>query len=498
MNAPSTPGDVGHHDNLLLLLVEDNAGDAFLITEQLNASSQPHVDVVHVEQLDAALYELQAQRYDAVLLDLGLPDSIGVESVRRLTEVHSHLPIVVLTGEDADIAVRAIEAGAQDYLNKGVFSAHGLLKSVLYAVERCRWQEQLQQLVTKNADAMLVVDKHKVIRHANRAAGELFGSSPKKMTNLPFQYPLEDGQVELRVVGQRVRHAELRCAEMTWAGSAAWVVSIRDVTERNDLQALEREVHHANRLASIGRLAASVAHEVNNPAAFVQLNLEVLGARLTTLERLVAGSGQDADGATPAEVPDMLSEMRQMIEESLTGVDQISATVRALSSFVRAPDDEPKHTVVNLATAVQQACKIVAGHVKGHAGVSLRLEQEVFVRGDHNALVQVIINLLVNAADAVEESGAAGGHIDVSTARHDNEVTLSVSDTGCGIPAEHLERVQTAFFTTKEIGRGTGLGLAIASDAVRSHGGTLTIRSVVDVGTTVDVVLPAIGGPTQS
>ena len=245
----------------------------------------------------------------------------------------------------------------------------------------------------------------------------------------------------------------------------------RDVTLRKQL---ERQLVQADRLAALGTMAAGVAHEINNPIAFVMLNLEWIARKLPDL-------GKD---------PASLEGLMEMLHEARQGAERVSTIVRELRSFSRA--DGETRRAVDLAVAVQSAIRIAGHEIKHRANVTTSFEATRPVWANQARVEQVVINLLLNAAQAMPEQGAARNEIRI-TVRDESErhVVLEVFDNGEGIPAEVLPRVFDPFFSTKPNGVGTGLGLSICHGIVASLGGTIAAYSEPGEGTTFRVVLPA-------
>jgi len=238
---------------------------------------------------------------------------------------------------------------------------------------------------------------------------------------------------------------------------------IRDRTEERHR---ERLLQQRQRLESVGVLAAGVAHEVNNPLAFVRANLahmELLAAELLKL----AG----ADGRKVA--PELL-EMGDVVAESVQGLDRIARIVESLLRFARPPVDELRP--VSLSRVAEHALRFAALH----RGAPLRVETELApalpaIEGSEDRLVQVVLNLLLNARQAL--AGRSDGWIRVETAAEGASVVLRVRDNGPGVALSIRERIFDPFFTTRGPGEGTGLGLAIAYDIVREHEGTLELEA---------------------
>jgi nitrogen-specific signal transduction histidine kinase len=244
----------------------------------------------------------------------------------------------------------------------------------------------------------------------------------------------------------------------------------RDVTERRMLQA---RLVQSDRLAALGTMAAGVAHEINNPLAYVMLNLDWIARKLS-------------EGARD---PQSIEGLAEMLQEARRGTERVATIVRELRSFSRA-DGEKRHAV-DLAEVVRSAIKIASHEIRMRAKVTTSFEPMHPVWANEGRLEQVVLNLLLNAAQALPEASAATNEIRVGLRIDaDRRAVLEVSDNGEGIPAEVLPRIFDPFFTTKPPGVGTGLGLSICHGIVAALGGQITVHSLPGDGTTFRVVLP--------
>lgn len=252
-----------------------------------------------------------------------------------------------------------------------------------------------------------------------------------------------------------------------------------------------------DKLASIGQLAAGVAHEINNPVGFIMSNLGTLKKYVENLEQytsllqgLVSTEGTFEAQHVVNEMSQKLNiehireDIENLIAESLEGTERIKQIVLDLKDFVRADEDRLKETDLN--QCVRSTANIVRSEIKYVADLSLHLNRIPMIICNSQQINQVIANLLVNAAHAITGNGS----ITVTTLDENDRVTLSVTDTGCGIPPEIIDRIFDPFFTTKEVGHGTGLGLNISSTIVKKHGGTIRVESEIGTGTTFTVTLP--------
>jgi signal transduction histidine kinase/CheY-like chemotaxis protein len=265
--------------------------------------------------------------------------------------------------------------------------------------------------------------------------------------------------------------------------------AIESAIARGRARELRRRLEHADRLTTIGQIAAGVAHEVNNPAAFLLMNLRTCREYVGELRATVPDAG--AGDGTPSASSALLDEMAEMLDDNVRGVERIVAIVEALRSYVRMDADQPQS--IDVADVCRDAVALVASRLRQFARLELAIGDSACVNVDPRRLAQVIVNLLVNAGDACEiaERAPAGGHrITVSIERRGDRVAIIVTDTGVGITAPVRARMFEPFFTTKPRGRGTGLGLAIARDIVERCAGRLEVDSEPGRGTRFEIVLP--------
>jgi signal transduction histidine kinase len=288
-------------------------------------------------------------------------------------------------------------------------------------------------------------------------------------TNYFYEHPEETGTDELRLVDGRIMErftAPVRSSDGTLHGRL-WI--FRDITERKRFE-LDRAVV-TERMAAMGRLAAGVGHEINNPLTYA----------LGNIESLLESSA--ASGKPPA-----ASELIERLQEARDGLARIRVIVGDLQTLARADDT---HGEVELQQVIEQAIQIAAAELRHRAPIVRRFEAAQPIVGSRIRLGQVFLNLIINAAQAIPEGQAASNRIEIAIRDAGDSTVVEVTDTGVGIAPENLARIFDPFFTTKEVGAGTGLGLSISRDIITNHRGTLTARSTPGTGTTMTVVLPS-------
>ncbi len=255
-----------------------------------------------------------------------------------------------------------------------------------------------------------------------------------------------------------------------------------------------------DKMASIGQLAAGVAHEINNPMGFITSNLGALGKYIasltqfcTMLQTLVFKCGTDEDQAFVAseekklKIKYILNDINSLIEESTEGAERVRKIVLDLKDFARADEKGMKAADIN--ECITSTVNMVRNEIKYIAELDLQLGKLPQVNCSPNQINQVIANLLINAAHAIDKQGT----IRVTTRQENENVVLSISDTGAGMTDEVKNRIFEPFFTTKEVGKGTGLGLTICYDIIKKHNGSITVDSEPGRGTEFTIVLPICG-----
>ncbi len=266
------------------------------------------------------------------------------------------------------------------------------------------------------------------------------------------------------------------------------------------LQLADAQSHlmQSEKLASIGQLAAGVAHEINNPIGYVYSNLSTLEKYVQDTFGMLAQYEQAeaaiADDAVRAQLKatrekldiDFLKEdLRALMEESKEGITRVKKIVQNLKDFSHVDATDEWH-FADLHLGLDSTLNIVSNEIKYKAEVIKEYGDLPEVECLSSQLNQVFMNLLVNASHAIEERGT----ITIRSGQRDNEVWVEITDTGKGIPAENLKKIFDPFFTTKPVGSGTGLGLSLSYGIIEKHHGRIEVQSVVGSGTTFRICLP--------
>ena len=284
--------------------------------------------------------------------------------------------------------------------------------------------------------------------------------------------------------------------------------TVRSVMEHrrleNENKILQQKLIQAERMESLGMLAAGVAHEINNPTSFVLGNLELLKEDVTGFTQIInelhgitvdltsgdqkkAGDAQKRLAAMTQKacLQRIQKDSAQMIDDAIDGAQRIKRIVGSLRGFARM--DTETMEPLNLNDEVEKSLTLVWNDLKYKCKVTKELQKVPKVIGNPSKIVQVLVNILINAGQAIE---GKKGHIVIKTSYEKSCVKVEIADNGKGISKEHIEHIFDPFFTTKDIGEGTGLGLYIAYGIMKQHNGLIEVESKLSEGTTFVLTFP--------
>jgi signal transduction histidine kinase len=267
-----------------------------------------------------------------------------------------------------------------------------------------------------------------------------------------------------------------------------------------ELERLQSQIVHSEKMASLGQLAAGVAHELNNPAGFIYGNMEILRTCAAGLERLLSFyDNAELPASLTAQVKAIkeetdyehsLEDLKSIVADCHSGAERIRDVVQNLRLFSRL--DEAEFKKVDLHEGLESTIRLLSQY---YSSGRITLERDYadlpLVDCYAGQLNQVWMNLFINAAQAISSKG----RVRVATARENDMAVVSISDTGSGIAPEHLKKIFDPFFTTKRVGEGTGLGLSITYGIIERHGGSISVASRVGEGTTFTITIPIDASP---
>jgi two-component system NtrC family sensor kinase len=509
-----------------VLVVDDNPVDCELIASLLAGK----YTVRSAPDATLGLELFRAERPDFVLLDHNMPGVAGLDALATFAQAGA--VVVMITGASTDeLAAEAFKRGARDYLLKKYLNRQALERIVAREIERSRLELDLQATQQRFDEVAARIPEVLWMRaldgeflYLSPAFEQIWGIPRSRMTPESWlaalhpedtaaeRHAVESGRAgreyesEFRIVrpGGEVRYIKNRGYPILDHGELVRFGGVaRDVTEEMRMQS---ELRLAQKLEAIGQLAAGVAHEINTPAQYVSDNIGFLADGFRELVPMLRAFGEALanDSLSPAETERLraliktidleylLQEIPAAVEQAGAGMTQITKIVRAMKEFSHPGDDmaptDLNHIITNTVTVARNAWKYVADV---ECDFAADLPQVVCLAGQIN---QVIMNLIVNAADAIAETIAGTtnkGRINIRTRRDGDFALVEIEDTGCGIPQRVIDRIFDPFFTTKAPGKGTGQGLAIARRIiVENHQGSLRVTSEVGQGTRFSIGLP--------
>jgi PAS domain S-box-containing protein len=436
-------------------------------------------------------------------------DQLGLPPVECLRLV----PLAV-RGEVFGLLIVTYERRPADDLSAALST---LADEAALTLDQLLAQSRMSIVVEHSPDVLLLAGEQGVIRFANPAAVRLLRAAHGDLIGAELQMLVHPDDVE-EVLAPTPSSPQIRRLRGPgggpWTafevlveyvtehdGSRSLILNARDISER---QRLELELRHAQKLESVGRLAAGIAHEINTPMQFIGDNVRFLDESFTDLlalvadirERLSATEPELAARLSDLDVDFLLEEAPPAIRQTLEGVDRVATIVRAMKAFGRPGTDTKSPADLN--EAIRNTLLVVANEISSVAEVETELADLPPVLCHIGDINQTVLNLVVNAAHAIDGADRGRGTIRVRTRLEGAEVVMEVADTGTGVPPEIADKLFDAFFTTKGVGKGTGQGLPlIRSLVVDRHQGSIGFTTEPGAGTVFTVRLP-IGDPGTS
>ena len=519
-----------HNQPLNVLHIEDDSAQREMLTLMLEVAQPGGFRLVQAGTLERGLACLPQLAFDLIILDLHLPDSDGEPTLQTALSRAGKVPIIVLSGtDDEELATKLVQDGAQDFLVKGQINPRMLLRAIHYSIERKRAQESLREseafyhsLVETLPPSIMRKDLAGHFTFANRNFCAALGRPLNEIagrTDFDFFPPelaakyvaddrhvvearktLETVEENLTAAGERRYVHVIKSPIHDSAGNIIGTQGIFwDVTERKlaeqrlheaneelkkshaDLRHAQANLIEAERLQSVGLLAAGVAHEIKNPLAIVQMGLDYLT--------------RSCDAENPA--------TRGVLEDMTDAITRADAIVRDLLNLARpgslALQTEDPHAVIEgvLSLVRHEITQRKVAVVREYSG------RDAVVQFDRAKITQVLVNLCTNACHAMENGGTltirtrqraidpddfkrgAGSRQGIRFQPGDTVFELELDDTGPGIPEDQLDKLFVPFFTTKPTGKGTGLGLTMARKIIESHGGAIRLHNRPEGGVRV-------------
>ncbi|HVI00479.1 MAG TPA: response regulator [Enhygromyxa sp.] len=482
-------------------------------------------------------------QFDVVVSDIILPRRSGVSLMEAIAERWPDIKVILVTGEPTvETAASAVRSGAYDYISKPVSSskirkvvaAAARVKSLQddnrrLQAENDRQRAELANLVelrtaeVRDTREALAWTEARISRIASNIPGVLLQFERRTDGAFAFTFMAESAEATFGIVPAQVvadsrvfldrihpedrdelQESLARSAEAlslwTWEGrillpngdvrwfqaqsrpvrsddgTVVWDGVMLDMSERKDLQA---RLMLSDRMASIGTLAAGVAHEINNPLTYVLANLHILGKRA---EKATSDTDDSARNTLCS------TDTVQLLRETADGARRVRDIARDLKTFSRSSDEV---SPVDVRQVLDSSVRMAINEIRHRARLERNYMETPPVLANSSRLGQVFLNLIVNAAQAIPDGAAEHNLIRLATATgSDGYAEIMVTDTGSGIPAALLERIFEPFVTMKPVGVGTGLGLYICRDIIHHLGGVIEVESELGKGSTFKVRLP--------
>jgi PAS domain S-box-containing protein len=474
-----------------------------------------------------------------VITDWIMPGMDGLalcEEIRKFIK-NKYTYIIIITAKDQSSDIKeAFNKGADDYITKPI-DMERLRVSIKTARRIISLSENLNHEIDKNRillenmkEGLLMVNEGGTLTFVNDSLCKMIGYTREELIgkNINSIHEKEDEEVIARKVNRRREGLgdSYELNYITKEGSLiptlvsakpvlnssgmhdGAVVVITDISKikqaEQERKLIEAQLRQSDKMASIGQLAAGVAHEINNPTGFVSSNLNTLSAYIKDyniiIDRYQALATQMENSGRSADYADFLQEIKeqeanmdigflkedisQLIHESLEGTERIKKIVQDLKDFAHPGEDKPRFADIN--RCLDSTLNIVLNEIKYKAQVKKEYGELPEILCHPQQLNQVFANIMVNAAQAITGHGEIG----IRTSLSDENIVIKISDTGSGIAREHLSKIFDPFFTTKDVGKGTGLGLNVAYNIIKKHNGKISVESEKGCGTTFTILVP--------
>ncbi|MGR3176936.1 MAG: response regulator [Candidatus Anammoxibacter sp.] len=493
------------------------------------------------------------EKPDIVIVDVMMPGIDGIEVLTRVKKDSEDVDVIIVSGEgEMDAAIQALREGASDYFEKPVnFDKLGI--SIKNALKKQEANEQIHKLFTAveqspssvlitNTDGKIEYVNPKFTQTAGYSAEELIGKNPSILKSGEQSHEVYQelwSTITSGVEWHGELHNKKKSGELYWVSSSISAVKntkgiitnyinvAEDITARklaeaalteaknkladkvketetlNEELQLEitkrKELEQTSKLAAVGKLAAGIAHEINNPLSFIYANLENLNKFSLKLRSLIDVYDElDMPEATKNAIEVkkeeinytyLKSRITDMIEKSLDGADRMKKIVSDMKTFSRV--DRAEVEVADINEAIESTLGILVHEYKNRVEIKREFDEQLpTLKCFISKLNQVFLNILANACQAIDGKGV----ISVRTRRDGDNIVIEIEDSGSGMTDDVKAKVFDPFFTTKPVGQGTGMGLSICHDIIQQHKGDLSVKSTIGKGTTFIITIPISAG----
>ena len=521
------------NNGLRILLIDADPDASNLLNRMLKKSGESGFILEWVDRLSKALNRLYLDRYDIILMNLSLPETKGLNSLKKMQIRAPDVPIIILSdNNDHELAVKAVQTGAQDFVPKNKLNSVMIQRVIRYAIERKQTEKELithyrelqemkmkyQAVLRSTPNGLCMLSSNWLIMWANQAMKNILdptgtqSSVKKDLTPFSVLFPDKDSFVHYkksvresfrnRISGIDFRELEILKGDGTplqveisivrmdpSETGGGYVATISDISERKRAEHAIRDTKRkleeqrvlsvrSDRLRSIGEMATGMAHELNQP---------LMGVRGLTEHILIS---MERGWKLPEDK--IKEKLRLIIDQA----DRMSSTIEHMRTYAReAGKNEIQPVKIN--DVIRTCLDMMLVQFRNHGlKVDCELEEGLpVISANPYSVEEAILNLMLNARDAVEDRQTAGApstspKILVKTRKNGKSIKIIIRDWGDGIPEEMIETVFDPFFTTKGPLKGSGLGLPISKSIIEEFGGKLNLQSEKGAGTTVTITMP--------
>ena len=457
--------------SVTVLLIDDDLEFARLV-EQIIEIEAPGIALVYADRLSTGLERLAGGGVDVALLDLSLPDSVGIQTFSEAHALAKEVPIVVLSGiADETLPLELVSKGAQDYLIKSQMNGPLLLRSVHYAINRQQAEQELRSseanfrsVIDGNTDGIVIVDHQGVVRFLNPAAETILDRKKEEVLRETFGFPvLAEETTEINIVRRNgsIGWAEMRLVEIVWEGESSYLASLHDVTERREIDRMKDE------------FVSIVSHELRTPLTAIRGSLGLIQ--------------NGATGTLPGKT-------QRWVEIAVTNTDRLSRLINDFLDIERMESGQitMEKGPCDVAELIGQTADLMRD-MAANSGISLVTSPvPAYLWADPDRIMQILTNLLGNAIKFSSE----GGTVELAAQLEGEQFLFRVIDQGRGIPTDKLEtifeRFEQADASDSRAKGGTGLGLAICRSIAQQHDGRIWAESILGEGSTFFLTLASL------
>lgn len=467
-----------------LLLIEDNPADAKFIEIMLREVQSQSYSLKNTSTFKEGMDLLQIERFDVVLLDLSLPDSFGLDTVKNANIMAPQVPIIVLTGRnDEDFAVEVVIAGAQDYLVKGQIDSSLLSRSIRYAIKRKDMEVDLKRInrrieesesrlnviVENNISGIIVLNQDDTIKFVNPAAEKILGKSGAELLGKPFEYSYTLTEPTLVTIKPADILIEILAVDIEWEGKDSYLITLHDITElkkaEESLRIKNNELMRINK--ALDRFVYIISHDLKKPTA------NIIGLLTLYEKELVKDSEKSRLVYDKLQFSAM--QLKKMIE------DLLEATKREINTEQNYELIDFKKMYAEVEASMDQMVAASGAQIKTD------FSRYPLIFYSYQDLKSIMANLLSNAIKY--RSPERKADILLKTEKTANGPMLTVKDNGLGIDLEKSgARMFKKYQRFNDEAEGTGLGLWIIKEIVEKNGGKVEVESKVGEGTTFRIL----------